>query len=142
MLKKLLLTLMIMSVSLFAINFQTASKSELMSIKGIGEKRATAIIKYRKTNKIRSASDLEKIPGIGKEIANNAKRGIKSSDHKKTTTTKKRSTTKDSNTKKRATKKRATKTKTTKEKTKKKAGDKPKRAVKKEKEKVKKSTTK
>ncbi len=140
MLKKLLLTLMIMSVSLFAINFQTASKSELMSIKGIGEKRATSIIKYRKTNKIKSATDLEKIPGIGKEIANNAKRGIKSSDPKKTTkrttTTKKRVESKKSNTKKRVTKPKSTKVKT-----KKKAGDKPKRAVKKEKAKKKKKTT-
>ncbi len=82
MIKKLLLLLTITAVSLFAINFQTASKEELMSIKGIGEKRAAAIMKYRKTHKIRSAADLKAIPGIGDEIANNAAKGIKNADRK------------------------------------------------------------
>ena len=36
MIKKVLLLFVFTAVSLFAINFQTASKEELMSIKGIG----------------------------------------------------------------------------------------------------------
>ena len=82
MLKKILLALMITAVSAFAMNFQTASKDELMSIKGIGEKRASAIMKYRRSNKIKSAADLKNIDGIGDEIADNAKRGIKNADKK------------------------------------------------------------
>ncbi len=146
MLKKLILLLTFTAVSLFALNFQTASKAELMSIKGIGEKRAAAIMKYRKSNKIRSATDLEKVPGIGKEIAGNAKKGIKNTNKK--TVSKKKSTTKSkakSKTKKTQSKakdkvKKKSKTKSKTKKTKKKAGDKTKRAEKKVKSKSKKKS--
>ncbi len=141
MLKKLFLALIFTSVSLFAMNFQNASKEELMSIKGIGEKKATAIIKYRKKNKIKNASDLENVPGIGKEIANNAKRGIKNGDKKsvkKSTSTKQKSSTKTKSTKENKDKKASKPKSTTKKSDKKKAGDKTKRAEKKAKEKAKK----
>jgi len=141
MLKKLFLALIFTTVSLVAMNFQTASKEQLMTIKGIGEKKASAIIKYRKSNKIKSASDLEKVPGIGKELANNAKRGIKNKDPKKTvkktSTTKTKSTrekSKSSKDKKSQTKKKASNST---KKVKKKAGDSTKRAEKKEKKKIK-----
>lgn len=136
MLKKMLLLLTFTAVSLFAMNFQTASKNELMTIKGIGEKRANAIIKYRKSNKIKSAADLEKVPGVGKEIASNAKKGLKNADKKVKSTTKKKTTSKAKSLKE-STK---SKTKSTKEKatkkTKKKAGDSTKRAEKKAKTKT------
>ncbi len=135
MLKKLFLALIFTSVSLFAMNFQSASKEDLMSIKGIGEKKAAAIIKYRKKNKIRNASDLENVPGIGKEIANNAKRGIKNGDKKsvkKATSRKQKATSK--------TKKASDAKSKAKKSTKKKAGDKTKRAEKKVKAKAKKKT--
>ena len=51
-----------------AIDLQTASKSELMEIKGIGEKKADAIIEYRKSNTINSADDLKNIKGFGVTI--------------------------------------------------------------------------
>jgi competence protein ComEA len=134
MIKKLLLLLTFTAVSLMAMNFQTASKEELMSIKGIGEKRAAAIMKYRKTHKIKSAADLKNIDGIGAEIADNAKRGIKNADKKiskakKSTTRAKKATSK--------TKSLKEKTKTTKR-AKKVAGDKTKRAEKKAKKSLKK----
>ena len=56
-----------------AINLQTASKEELMSIKGIGEKKAEQIIEYRKTNTIKSADDLKNIKGFGDNIVSNVK---------------------------------------------------------------------
>jgi len=61
-----------------AINVQTASKAELMSISGIGEKKADAIIKYRKKHKLKSTDDLLKVPGIGKGIVKNVKGNVKS----------------------------------------------------------------
>jgi len=49
---KKILFFMALSVSFLfsAINLQSASKDELMCIKGIGPKKAEAIIKYRKAN--------------------------------------------------------------------------------------------
>ena len=47
-----ILTMMILGVSLLfgAVDINTATKSELMSLDGVGEKKADAIIKHRKGN--------------------------------------------------------------------------------------------
>ncbi len=134
MIKKLLLLLTITAVSLFAINFQTASKDELMSIKGIGEKRAAAIMKYRKTHKIKSAADLKNVPGIGDEIAENARKGIKNADKKVKKA--KRASSRAKSLKEKAPKKRTAVKEKAKKRVKKVAGDKTKRAEKKAKEKA------
>ena len=60
-----------------AMDLQTASKSELMEIKGVGEKKADAIIEYRKTNTIKSAEDLKNIKGFGDTIIDNVKNNVK-----------------------------------------------------------------
>lgn len=55
--------------ALAAVNINTATKEELTSLKGIGEKRAQEIIDYRKKNgDFKSVDDLEKVPGIGPGI--------------------------------------------------------------------------
>ena len=70
---------MAISVSfLFSINVQTASKDELMCIKGIGQKKADTIIKYRKSTKLKSADDLLEIKGFGKVLVSNVKQDVKS----------------------------------------------------------------
>ena len=66
--KKILL-LTLSAVFAFAINFNTASKEELMALKGIGAKKAEAIMKYRKKNKINGIKDLVNVKGIGSGIA-------------------------------------------------------------------------
>ena len=49
-----------------AVNINTATKEELMTVKGIGDKRAQEIIDYRKKNgNFKSVDELEKVPGIG-----------------------------------------------------------------------------
>jgi competence protein ComEA len=49
-----------------AVNINTATKEELTSLKGVGDKRAQEIIDYRKKNgNFKSIDDLEKVPGIG-----------------------------------------------------------------------------
>ena len=52
-----------------AVNINTAGKAELMSVRGIGEKRAEAIIAYRDQNgPFKSVDDLESVQGIGPAI--------------------------------------------------------------------------
>jgi len=59
-------------VMLFAnesVNINTADKEMLMSINGIGEKRAEAIINYREENgKFKSLQELTEIKGIGPSL--------------------------------------------------------------------------
>lgn len=49
-----------------AVNINSATKEELGTLKGIGDKKAQAIIDYRKKNgDFKSIDDLEKVDGIG-----------------------------------------------------------------------------
>lgn len=74
--KKLVGMLLLLGGFLFAsINLQTATKEELMAIKGIGEKKALQIMEYRQANKITSPEDLKNIKGFGDSIINNIKEG-------------------------------------------------------------------
>ena len=73
--KKLVLLLGLSASFLFAqINLQTASKEELMAIKGIGDKKADQIIEYRKTNTISNPDDLKNIKGFGDSIVGEVKK--------------------------------------------------------------------
>lgn len=65
------------TIFLGAIDLQTASKMELMNLKGVGDKKADAIIEYRKTNTIKSAEDLKNIKGFGDTIIDNVKNNVK-----------------------------------------------------------------
>jgi len=55
------------------VDINTADVEGLMSLKGIGEQKAQAIIKYREMNgPFQSLDDLQNVPGIGeKTVANN-----------------------------------------------------------------------
>lgn len=51
------------------VNINSADAKTLMSLKGIGEKKAKAILDYRKKNgKFKSLADLKNVPGIGDKI--------------------------------------------------------------------------
>jgi len=110
--KKILVTLLLMISFASALNVQTASKDELMCIKGIGEKKASAIMKYRKSHKLKSAKDLLEIKGFGKALVQNVQKDTKSvtcggkKSAKKST---KKSTDKKSSSKKSSDKKTSTK---------------------------------
>jgi len=68
--RKLLLVLALWFVfagaAFAAVNINSATKEELATLKGIGDKKAQAIIDYRKKNgDFKSIDDLEKVDGIG-----------------------------------------------------------------------------
>lgn len=66
--------LVLMSGFLFAgFNFNTATKEELMGIKGIGEVKADAILEYREQREIKRVEDLLFIRGFGKKSVENIK---------------------------------------------------------------------
>ena len=80
--KRLLITIL-STAALFALNINTATKSQLMQIKGIGPKKAQAIINYRKTHKIKSLDELKNIKGINSKILLNIKNDVKNNKNSK-----------------------------------------------------------
>ena len=58
------------------ISLNTATKEELMTLSGIGEAKALAIIEYRKTNRFNSLEEIMNIKGIGKSIYEKIKDNI------------------------------------------------------------------
>ena len=73
LLKKIVMaTLLATSLNLAAaepVNINSADKTALMQIKGIGEKRAEAIIAYREKNgPFKSVEELTEIDGIGPSL--------------------------------------------------------------------------
>ena len=80
---KLVTLLFIFAASSFSyaatVNLNTANKAELMTLKGVGEARADAIIKYRRATKFGSPSDVKNVPGIGEAIYKDNARTMKAS---------------------------------------------------------------
>ncbi len=65
----LLLSLSCQMAAAEAININTADKETLMAIKGVGDKRADAIIEYRELNgPFEAVDDLAAVSGVGQAI--------------------------------------------------------------------------
>lgn len=59
-----------------AVNINTATKKELESLKGIGTKKAEAIIEYRKVTPFKTIEDLKKVVGISDKLFDSIKSQI------------------------------------------------------------------
>jgi competence protein ComEA len=67
--KKIFLLLVVfIGILLAKVNINTASQQELSSLKGIGEKKAIAIVEYRKQHPFTKIEDIMKVKGIGKKL--------------------------------------------------------------------------
>lgn len=75
--KKLLLALAFLVSFVFgAVNLNTATKKELMTLDGIGDKKAEEIIKYREKTPFKKPEDLKNIKGIGDKLFDKIKNNI------------------------------------------------------------------
>ncbi len=66
----IVLTLMFLTVNvaLAAININTADKDTLITLSGVGEKKAEAIIEYRKDHPFKKVEDIQNVKGIGEKV--------------------------------------------------------------------------
>jgi len=87
MLKKVIAGFLVLATStVFGMSLNqlnSASKTELMEINGIGEAKAAAIMKARK---FKSFDDVLKVKGVGEKLVSNIKNDVKSQGKSKKST--------------------------------------------------------
>ena len=86
-LRKIILAVMLVLPTLLfageAVNINTADKEALMTIKGIGERRAEAIIAYRKEHgEFKSVEQLADVKGIGVALVESNRNNLSIEDAK------------------------------------------------------------
>ena len=65
-----ILAMMVIGISLLfgAVDINTANKAQLMSLKGVGSKKADTILEYRKDHCFKNVDGLVSVKGIGKKF--------------------------------------------------------------------------
>ncbi len=67
--KKFLFLLLASTLTLFALDINTATAADFVKVKGIGAKKAERIIAYREAHgEFKSVDELKNVKGIGKKI--------------------------------------------------------------------------
>jgi len=77
--------LLALSVSLLlgAVDINTADKKELMTLNGVGEKKAEMILAQRATNCFTNVDALSQVKGIGKKFIEKNRENLTASECKK-----------------------------------------------------------
>ena len=60
-----------------AVDINNADKTELMTLKGIGPKKASAILKYREETCFQNIKGLQKVKGIGPKFMEKNRKNLK-----------------------------------------------------------------
>jgi competence protein ComEA len=81
--KFLVLIAMMVTFVSASIDINSASVKELTTIKGIGSKKAQAIVKYRKQHCFKSVDEIVKVKGLGKKFLQKNKKNLKAGKCKK-----------------------------------------------------------
>ena len=73
------LTMLILGATLLfsAVDMNNASKKELTTLKGVGEKKADAIIKHRTANCFKTVDGVIKVKGLGKKFLEKNRNNMK-----------------------------------------------------------------
>ena len=81
--KYILILLMNVSFLFGAVDINNASQQELTSLKGIGVKKAGAILEYRKDHCFKTVEELTDVKGIGPKFIEKHKDELETGDCKK-----------------------------------------------------------
>ena len=81
--KYILILLMSMSFLFGAVDINNANKQELTTLKGIGVKKAEAILEFRKNHCFKTIEELTDVKGIGLKFIEKHKGELKVGDCKK-----------------------------------------------------------
>jgi len=81
--KILLMLVLGMSLLFGVVDINNANKKELITLKGIGVKKASAMIKYRKAHCFKNVDEIVKIKGIGKKVLEKNRANLKAGTCKK-----------------------------------------------------------
>ena len=68
---------------LSAVDINNASKEELMTLKGLGDKKAVAVLEYRKGNCFQNVDAMTEVKGIGPKFIKNNKKNLTAGKCKK-----------------------------------------------------------
>jgi competence protein ComEA len=68
--------LLVVSFLLGAVDINNADKKELMTLKGVGEKKAEAILTYRKSNCFKNINALTDVKGLGPKFVEKNKQNL------------------------------------------------------------------
>jgi len=81
--KILAMVILAFSMLFAAVDINTASKDELITLNGIGASKAEMIIKYRKEKCFQSVDELTEVKGIGEKTVEKNRKNLTASKCKK-----------------------------------------------------------